>query len=173
MPRFDVLFAGRLSEEKGILPLLRILSEHLPDLKLGIVGAGPQEETVRRIAAESPSISVLGAVSRDEVGRLIATSRMGVLPSICNEILPTFVLECFVRGKRCVLAEQESVRWLAEGDFLGVMAPLLDPKAFAATIRQALSWPAPAAGTLKRVQNLFSMDSFCSRLEAIAEEMEG
>jgi len=52
---FTALYAGRFSPEKNLMLLLRAflrLRRAVPDARLLLVGSGPEEETLRRTAAE-------------------------------------------------------------------------------------------------------------------------
>lgn len=95
--RSGVVFVGRLSAEKGILPLLEGWEEAYPHLT--IAGTGPLEEQIRRIVAHRSNVSCVGALGHDEVRAEIASSRAMVLPSVCYEGgLPLVALEALAEG---------------------------------------------------------------------------
>jgi len=97
------LYVGRLSPEKGILQLLRQWPEGLP---LKVAGAGPLEAEVA--AAAGGSVELLGQVTGDRVGELLAGAKGLVFPSLWPEGLPTVYLEALAAGTP-VLASPESV----------------------------------------------------------------
>ena len=136
----DVFYAGRLSSEKGIENLLRVVGS-APDLKFGIAGNGPLSALVSETALKLENLFYFPEMSHAEVLGQIQNSRIGILPSICNEILPTFVLENFYHGKICIVPDLESTRWLSESPWLGVKTDTSDVKAMLSKIREALSLP--------------------------------
>lgn len=88
------LFLGRLSAEKGILPLVRAwpASE-----RLQIAGSGPQEMSVRA-AAMGKQIKILGEVNSDQIPALLAGSKGMLLPSLWLEHGPLTYLEALRAG---------------------------------------------------------------------------
>ncbi len=87
----QVIFAGRLSREKGVDVLLKAFAS--VDAHLLIIGSGPLEGLVRRYAARHPNIHYLGYLPRrEDVLKYIKGSDLLVLPSRV-EGLPTVLLE--------------------------------------------------------------------------------
>lgn len=83
------LYVGRLSEEKGILPLLL----HWPQNEgLVVVGDGPLYEEARRIS-RGKEVTFLGNLSKDRVAEQMARARGLIFPSICLENSPLVVAE--------------------------------------------------------------------------------
>ena len=73
----QLIYAGRLSEEKGILDLLEI-SEKIPkDIDLIILGSGPEESKVKEIVKKFSNIHFLGYQSKKNM----------VCSSLCYVIL--------------------------------------------------------------------------------------
>lgn len=79
-----VLFVGRLVMEKGIVPLMWAIKE-VPDVKLWIVGDGP-EKTLLREWADAAGIAkrtrFWGSKSREELAALYRHARLLALPSV-------------------------------------------------------------------------------------------
>lgn len=166
----DVFYAGRLSEEKGIEALLETI-KLMPHLKFTIAGGGPLQAAVEHAAKTNKNLNFLGPIDHSDVSRSIQASRIGVLPSICNEILPTFVLESFYYGKPCVVPDLDSTRWLANDPFPGHAAKPGDAQAFAQAIEQALR-----AGNLNESQTQdlrqkLSFERFCSSLKTTIDRL--
>jgi glycosyltransferase involved in cell wall biosynthesis len=81
------IFVGRLSEEKGLLNLIR----HWPTgYRLEVVGSGPQEEECRRAAA-GKEISFHGQQDRETVAELMSGAIGMVFPSVWFESAPSTV----------------------------------------------------------------------------------
>jgi glycosyltransferase involved in cell wall biosynthesis len=97
------LFVGRLSDYKGILPLVR---EWPSDEPLLVVGSGPLREDVKRSAP--PGVVLLGEQPAERVSQLMRSARGLVFPSRCFEGLPMVYLEALAAGTP-VLAWEPSV----------------------------------------------------------------
>jgi glycosyltransferase involved in cell wall biosynthesis len=99
------LYVGRLSHEKGVLPLV----ERWPaGRRLLVVGSGPLEAEVQRAAASSADVELLGLLDHGRVLELLASARGLVFPSLWPEGLPTVYLEALASGTP-VLASPASV----------------------------------------------------------------
>jgi len=93
--RYDkqILYAGRLSEEKGILDLLSI-SEKLPkDIHLIIAGSGPEETQVRETVKKYSNVHYLGYQSKENTIKLIRGSDILIQPSIMEGGTSSTLLE--------------------------------------------------------------------------------
>jgi glycosyltransferase involved in cell wall biosynthesis len=89
------LYLGRISEEKGIHVLLEAV-EHLPDIKLKVVGTGPLLAGLQKNAL--PNVEYLGFKTGDELEELVRRARFTVVPSIWYEIFGMIILESFTLG---------------------------------------------------------------------------
>jgi glycosyltransferase involved in cell wall biosynthesis len=91
------MFAGRLSEEKGIGTLLSAWNLIHGTIPLKVVGDGPlKEEVMRRDAGGS--IQYLGTQRRETVLELMHEAAFLVVPSICYENFPLTIVEAFSCG---------------------------------------------------------------------------
>lgn len=93
-PRPYVLYAGRLSPEKGILTLIEA-AKQLNGVDVKIAGDGPQRLEVQKAAENHPSIELLGFLPYASLERHIAESSGLVIPSECFENSPNVVLEAY------------------------------------------------------------------------------
>jgi glycosyltransferase involved in cell wall biosynthesis len=92
-----ILFAGRLSAEKGLAVALRAWAKARPTgLELVIAGDGPARSDLE--ALSGPDVRFLGRVPRPEVDALLLGSRAVLFPSIWFESQPLGVLEAFAAG---------------------------------------------------------------------------
>lgn len=170
--RYDAIYAGRLSQEKGIQELLSAI-RMLPGVRFLVAGDGPERSMVESAARELKNLEFLGAVSHEKVLDLISQSRIAVLPSICNETLSTFALEAFFQGKRCVVPALDSTSWLATGDFPGHLARAGHPVDLAGTIEVALKSPKISLQQKLDLQRKLGFNRFCAELDALVKEMSG
>lgn len=94
-----VLFAGRLSEEKGLRTLLEAWTL-LGNIHLRIVGDGPLSGTLREIIEREhlTSVEMTGRMTRQQVISLMTEARCLVFPSECYEGFPVAIAEAFACG---------------------------------------------------------------------------
>ena len=98
----QIIYAGRLSKEKGINTLLDA-AEHLPaEYNLLIAGIGPEEKKVRNLADSKTNVHYLGYQSKQNTISLIRGSDLVIQPSLMEGISST-LLEAMGCGT-CILA---------------------------------------------------------------------
>jgi glycosyltransferase involved in cell wall biosynthesis len=98
-PRRNVVtFVGRLSEEKGIAPLVHNWPSCAGFPELEIVGDGPLRHEIRDAARSTSNISFLGPLSSVQVLRLMGTSLLTVVPSCWAEPFGRVALESMSVG---------------------------------------------------------------------------
>jgi glycosyltransferase involved in cell wall biosynthesis len=116
-----ILSIGRLERYKGhhraIGALETVLAEH-PGALLYVVGSGPDEERLRRLAAASPASRRIRFVSfsparRSELGLLMARAHLVTLFSE-YEAHPVSVMEAVGMGCRVLVARNSGLHELAE-----------------------------------------------------------
>lgn len=89
------IYAGRLSEEKGILDLVNIW-EKVNDEKLIICGSGPLENELRELIYQKKlNIEMLGLLNHSELLKEIASSKALIFPSKVYETFGLSILESF------------------------------------------------------------------------------
>lgn len=92
------LFIGRLSEEKGIRPLLAAWKRLGIELPLKIAGDGPLKAEVQATTQCMKNVELLGHVSKDRVADMLRRAYVLIIPSICYEGFPMTVVEAFAAG---------------------------------------------------------------------------
>lgn len=96
-----LLYFGRLSIEKDIQTL--ILAAHNLGRNLKIVGRGPEEKNLKKMAADLPKntakIEFLGFKDNGDLQTLINNSEAIIIPSICYDNMPLSLLEALNMGK--------------------------------------------------------------------------
>ena len=84
-----VIYAGSISEQKGI-PLLIQAAKHFVDgHQLTLIGRGP----LVRLARDVPGVNVLDWMAKDELHRVMARAKVLVLPSIWPEAFGRVLVE--------------------------------------------------------------------------------
>ena len=87
----QVIFAGRLSREKGIISILG-MAKKLPDtIHVLILGSGPEEERVKEATKTIPNLHFLGYQPREITIPLIRGSDILIQPSIIEGISSTIL----------------------------------------------------------------------------------
>lgn len=98
-----LIWVGRMSHEKGLATLLHALARCPESLRLQLVGDGPEEEALRRLAAEldlgPERLEWMGRRGRDEIPGLMAAAAGSVVPSEWYENAPISVLESLALGR--------------------------------------------------------------------------
>ena len=102
--RFDkqVIYAGRLSKEKGTETLLKICNNLDDDVDLLIVGEGPEQEKFMNIDSKKKNIHYLGFQNHEKTISLIKGSDILIQPSLSEGISTTLLeaMDC----KTCIIA---------------------------------------------------------------------
>ena len=119
----QIIFAGRLSKEKGVEILLETATRLPDNYHLLIAGSGPLEEKVRNLADEKTNVHYLGYQSKQNVLSLIQGSDLLIQPSL-EEGISSTLLEAMACGT-CILASNiEGISEIIENNKNGVLAEL-------------------------------------------------
>jgi glycosyltransferase involved in cell wall biosynthesis len=148
--RPSVVFAGRLSAEKGVLALVRawmMWGASAPELR--IVGDGDLRGELVRLAATTPEVPIRflgqfgGAAAQEEIAR----ARLLVLPSECFEGFPMVVREAFAFGTPAAVSNIGPLPSIVRQGENGVVYAPGDPQSLLGVVRTA--WE--TAGELERL----------------------
>ncbi len=158
------VYAGRFSEEKGVR-LFPKLAQALPEYDFELFGEGPQWAEIQLQARGLENLFLRGPAPHDEIIRSLKRATAGILPSICNEICPTFAIETLAAGKPVYLRESESTRWLRER-FGAIGIPGGGTEGFVSQVR---SHPPTALSDAiaNRVRMTFSHDAYRTALATL------
>jgi glycosyltransferase involved in cell wall biosynthesis len=108
-PGTGFVFAGRLTEDKGVDILIDAWRQARLDSTLTIMGAGPLEPLVRAASAELPSVRYMGVVPRQDLLEAMARTRAVIVPSRWYEGFPLTVLEAFACRRPVIAAGHGSL----------------------------------------------------------------
>ncbi len=142
-----VVFAGRLTAEKGVVNLLlawQAWGAAAPELRL--VGDGELRAELERMAAGLP-IRFLGQVSADDAQQEIANARLQILPSECFEGFPMVVREAFAFGTPAAVSDLGPLPYIVEHGKSGIVFKPANPQSLLQEVRTA--WVTP--GLLERL----------------------
>ena len=149
--RPSVVFAGRLTAEKGVTALVRawlVWGAAAPELR--IVGDGDLCGDLERLAATDPEtpIRFLGQLAGDAAQAEIAHARLLVLPSECFEGFPMVVREAFAFGTPAAVSAIGPLPSIAQPGISGVVFAPANPESLFREVRTA--WETP--GLLEQFQ---------------------
>lgn len=136
-----VVFAGRLSAEKGVATLLRAWREwgsSAPELRL--VGDGDLRLELERLVGNLP-VRFLGRVDGAEAQRQIAGARLLVLPSEWFEGFPMVVREAFAFGTPAAVSNIGPLPSIVRHGVNGVVFEPSNPESLLHAVRRA--WETP------------------------------
>jgi glycosyltransferase involved in cell wall biosynthesis len=180
-PPPSILFAGRLSREKGVHVLLQamplILEKH-PRARLTVAGDGSQrtylEQLARTLGLES-RVHFLGRCSAERLNDLFADTNVVVLPTLWMENCPLAVLEAMAQGRPVVATRIGGLPELIEDGVSGALFDRGDAADLAAKILDLFSVPgrAEAAGERARLlhRSRFAPEIHASRLQGIYQSL--
>lgn len=129
------LFVGRLNAQKGVRDLIRVMA-HAGDLRLDVVGDGPDRASLESLASEvgvADRIRWHGALSQELVARLYARAALLVVPSR-DEGLGLVVVEALLSGTPVVAYRSGGVTELIQHDATGLLVEPGDTAALGAAI---------------------------------------
>ena len=141
----DLLYAGRISHEKGLDVLIEAVARVL-GARLLVAGEGPTEAEARaRAEAIAPGrVHFLGRLAKAELYDVIRASIAVVVPSRWHENQPMAVLETFACGVPVVTTELGGLPELVSPGDDGHVVPADDADALAAALRRVVDEPARA-----------------------------
>jgi len=100
-----LVYYGRLSREKGVKTLCQAIRK-LPEIKLKIIGSGPEEAALKEYLERKQvrNVELLGYKEGAELFELIKAARFLVIPSQWYENYPMTVIEAMALGKPVLAA---------------------------------------------------------------------
>lgn len=132
----QVIYVGRLSREKGVDVLIRAMSL-VEGAHLIVVGSGPEEDRLRRLASGLGRVRFMGFLPRKQALRLVKGSDVFVLPSR-TEGLSTALLEAMACGTPVVATAVGGNVELLQDGVTGLLVPPDDHEALGKAILRLL-----------------------------------
>ena len=135
--RAGVLFVGRLCEEKGILPLVRLWRDL--GVTLTVVGDGPLRS--RLLVEAGPDVRFLGQLDAVGVQDEMRKAALLILPSLYYEMLPLVLIEALAGGLPVVASRLGAIPDIIEDGITGLLFDPFDPVDSVRTVCRALADP--------------------------------
>jgi len=116
------IYYGRLSNEKGILTLLKAM-RNVKTSQLFIVGDGPQKEELESFAFKHQlrNVRFVGLKGGEELKSLVAHSKFVVVPSEWYDNSPLVIYESFALGKPVIGSALGGIPELVEHENTGLL----------------------------------------------------
>lgn len=175
-PGGGVVFAGRLSDEKGADLLIRAASSH-PQLRIDIAGEGPTRPELERLATSTgvaDRVRFHGRLATVELHDLLRNASVMALPARWYENMPLAVLEAFATGLPVVASALGGLPELIDPEVDGLVVPPDDPTALGEALDSLVHDPARAfamgrAGRAK-AERSFAPEQHIERLDGVYAE---
>lgn len=136
--RSGVFYAGRLSEEKGVGPLIDAAAVEPSAIR--VAGTGPMSEAIERSAAAG-YIEYLGAIEPARVPEELKATLALIVPSLCFEGFPMAVVEAYATGTPVIASRIGSLAELVEDGVTGMLVTPGAVSELAGRIRWAIDHP--------------------------------
>lgn len=138
--KFRVLFVGRLTLQKGVDILcesVRMLEDEalLDDLEFLIVGSGPLEPLVRKVAERCGNVTCMGRVTDEALPEIYGGCDLFVMPSR-RETFGMVALEAQACGLPTVAANVSGPSDIVVDGVTGILIPREDPRSLVSAIRE-------------------------------------
>ena len=151
-----VLSIGRFEEYKGhhrVLRAMPALLKRAPDARLGLIGSGPYEQTLRDMArdlgvADRVTFRSFGPEERGAMGRLVSQADVVCLLS-AYEAHPVAVMEALGTGAKALLADTSGLTELGVAGLADTIDLEADPEAVAEAVLKVVAAPRTASPDLQ------------------------
>jgi glycosyltransferase involved in cell wall biosynthesis len=151
------LFVGRLTEEKGILTLLKSWKSlyQTVGVPLKVVGDGPCRERVTEALRTCRGIEYVGRRSPADVYALMGAARVLMFPSQWYEGLPRTIIESFAKGTPVAASRLGSMPSLVDEGRTGVLFEPGDPEDLVLQTQQLFENEGHRAGMRQEARSVF------------------
>lgn len=132
------LYFGRLSEEKGVMTLLKAVQK-VPEVQLEIAGTGPIEEILQDYVHEmklQERVHFNGFLSGKALTDIIAGAKCIVLPSEWYENGPYSIMEAMAAGKPVIVSGEGGLPEIVKNGENGFICEAFNPSSLAECIQK-------------------------------------
>lgn len=171
-----VLFAGRISDEKGIGTLINA-AKSLRDVRFVIAGEGPKLDHYRSLASSAglSNVEFKGYADSKLMEDLLKGASCVVMPSVSYENLPLIILEAFARGKPVVGSDCGGIPELVKDGETGYLFKPNDAASLAENLKKILVDSEIRRGMGRKARDLvsgiFSPDFHYTKIMSIYESL--
>jgi glycosyltransferase involved in cell wall biosynthesis len=171
-----ILYAGRLSEEKGVDVLIRAAGLLEAGSVVEVAGDGPQAAGLRQLADEvAPGrVRFLGWLGKHDLHRVLRAASVLVLPARWYENQPISILEALGSGVPVLTTTLGGAPELIDHGVDGLLVPPDDSEALASALRGLVADPERAAAMgragRRKVERDFAPANHLAGLRHLYEE---
>lgn len=162
-PRSGIVYAGRLSREKGIDKLLEAVASMPEKPRLSIYGDGPLAAELKERYASRPNIRFMGHTDAGTIVNALATAEMAVCPSMWYENNPLSVIEALSAGTPVLGADMGGIPELISRTN-GMLYDPHDPGALVGALRGMMIRSFDNASIKAEALGRFSADTHLRKL---------
>ncbi|MDI6704371.1 MAG: glycosyltransferase family 4 protein [bacterium] len=135
---FQLLWVGRLIEEKGVVFLIEALkwvNEEIPHTKLILIGEGELKERLKRLSRHLAlyNVDFMGEVSHSVISGYMESADLFILPSL-QEGLPLALLEAMAMGLPVIATSVGGIKDVVIHEKTGILIPPKKPRLLAEKI---------------------------------------
>ncbi|MGI8753802.1 MAG: glycosyltransferase family 4 protein [Acidimicrobiales bacterium] len=134
-----VVFVGRHEIRKGLAVLVDAMARLGPDVRLWVIGEGPETARLQAQTADDRRIEWLGMVDEAEKARRLRAATVFCAPSISGESFGVVLLEAMAARIAVVASDLAGYRNVARGDVEALLVAPGDVDALADGLRRALA----------------------------------
>ena len=162
-----ILYFGRLSPEKGVKTLIEAAIKC--GCHLMILGTGPQEEELKKLAKDAENIEFKGFQTGEALRKFVKSSRCVVMPSACYENGPYSAMEAMALGKPLIVSNYGGLPELVEDGVNGyIYEKTADALAECIEKMQSLNqetYQAMARASLEKAKAMFDAEKYVDVIE--------
>lgn len=129
----SIVFIGNLYEMKGTDLLMKAF-DALPDVHFHIIGSGPDEEKMRKLARKN--VTMHGLLPRERAMEILRGARAFLMPSKWYEGLPLTIVEAFAMAKPVVASNLGAMSIVVEHGKTGLHFDMDKPEEMIAMLRK-------------------------------------
>jgi glycosyltransferase involved in cell wall biosynthesis len=170
-----VLFAGRLSEEKGVGLLAEAWRRHAEGTlgTLTVAGDGPFRPLVETLAAERSDVRYVGQLDEGGMAAAIRGAAVLVVPSTCPEAFPRIVVEALAHGRPVIGTARGGLPGIVTDDVGVLVEPDADSLAAGLAQTPRLAAPEFALRARKHYEDHYSPEVVYTQLLRIYADVIG
>lgn len=170
-----VLYAGRLTAEKGVSVMLQAWEEHCRAVPLVVIGTGPLGASVAAAAQRNPLIRWLGEAPHDVVMDYMRRARILLMPSVGQETFGRTLIEAFAAGTPVVTSNHGSMAEIVADGVTGIQFTTGSAEACGRAIRSLWSdstrWQVMSRNARETYENRYTAEQNYRQLMQIYQDV--
>lgn len=169
----QLIFVGRISQEKGLENLLKALSEskETSQIKLLIVGDGPQKKNLME-KYEHLNLDWVGRKNKEEVLKLVGESKFLIMPSVWYETFGMVLIEAFSVGTPVIAPTHGGFRSIVDNEIDGFLFDIekednLNKSILTSMNLKDYEWEKMSKNSFRKYKDKYTLDSHIRNITKI------